>query len=188
VWEERYVAARALAASICPDRRIKSDPWLFHRLTRSFDARLLTLLCGPRELKANAPFALHLHVASILSPEFLRFDSALPSSLRGAVILYLTAADILADPGAYAFAAQFAHARLYRLMLRRASPALLSLLDIAAAGLDYVNVPLTPAIEADPNSLRLLVPDCAQVVLSDAETAAARAWAVREGFELIKSK
>ena len=187
-WQERYVAARALAASLCPDRRIKSDPWLFHRLTRSFDRRLLTLLCGPRELKPGTPFALHLHVASILSPEFLRFDSALPSSLRGAVILYLTAADILSDPGAYAFAAQFARGRGYRLLLRRASTALLSLLDVGAAGLDYVNVPLTQAIQADPGSLRILVPETARVVLSDADTPAARGWAQREGFDLVQGK
>jgi hypothetical protein len=185
-WEERYVAAHALAASLCPDRRIKSDPWLFQRLTRSFDQRLLTLLCGPRELKANTPFALHLHVASILSPEFLRFDSALPSSLRGAVILYLTAADILADPSAFAFAAQFAHARGYRLLLRRASTALLSLLDVAAACLDYVHVPLTQAIENAPDSLRILVPETSRVVLSGAHTDATRAWAQREGFGLVR--
>ena len=104
------------------------------------------------------------------------------------MILYLTAADILSDPGAYAFAAQFARGRGYRLLLRRASTALLSLLDVGAAGLDYVNVPLTQAIQADPGSLRILVPETARVVLSDADTPAARGWAQREGFDLVQGK
>jgi hypothetical protein len=182
-WEERYVAAKELAAGLCPDRRIKADAWLFDRLTRSFDQRLLTLLCGPRDLHAGQPFALHMHIASILSPGFLRFDAALPSSLRGAVILGLTAADILSDPGAYWFAAQFARSRGYRLLLRHATPALLSLLDVGAAALDYVQVKLSPEIEADPNSLRLMVPNTTHVVLSDADPERAR----RAGFDLLRA-
>jgi hypothetical protein len=182
-WEERYVAAKELAAGLCPDRRIKADPWLFHRLTRSFDQRLLALLCGPRDLRASQPFALHMHVASILSPGFLRFDAALPSSLRGAVILCLTASDILADPGAYWFAAQFARSRGYRLLLRRASPALLSLLDAGAAALDYVQVKLTPEIENDPDSLRLMLPNSTNVVLSEASAERTR----RAGFDLLRA-
>lgn len=182
-WEERYVAAKELAAGLCPDRRIKADTWLFHRLTRSFDQRLLTLLCGPRELRAGQPFALHMHVASILSPEFLRFDTALPASLRGEVILCLTAPDILADPGAYWFAAQFAHARGYRLLLRRATAALLCLLDAGAAGLDYVQVPCTADIEADPDNLRVMLPSSTRVVLSDATPERAR----RAGFDLLRA-
>jgi hypothetical protein len=182
-WEERYVAAKELAAGLCPDRRIKADAWLFHRLTRSFDQRLLTLLCDPRDVRASQPFALHMHVASILSPSFLRFDAALPSSLRGAVILGLTASDILSDPGAYWFAAQFARSRGYRLLLRRATPALLSLLDVGAATLDYVQVKLSPEIEGDPDSLRLMVPSTTSIVLSN--TTPERAG--RAGFDLLRA-
>jgi len=186
-WEERYVAARELATGLCPDRRIKADPWLFQRLTRSFDRRVLALLCGPRELRAGAPIALHVHVSSILAPEFLRFDTELPSSLRGLVTLYLAAADILSDPPAFAFAAQFARSRGYRLLLRHATPALLAMIDAGAAGFDYVQVPFSPAVEADPDSLRLLLPGTTRPVLSGANSPAAQAWARREGFELVRA-
>ncbi len=186
-WEERYVATRALAASLCPGRRIKGDRWLFRRLTRSFDRRMLALLTGPAELRAGTPFAVHLNVASILSPEFLRFDAALPGGLRGCVTLYLEAADILADPAAFTFARNYVRARGYRLLLCGASPALLALLDVGAAEIDYVQVGFDADLAADPDSLRVLVPRGTQVVVCDTPQGAAQPWAVAHGFPLVRS-
>ena len=90
---------------------------------------MLALLASPGELAGVRPFALDLNVASVLGPEFLRFDAALPPALRGRVTIELMPQDILADPASYVFARGFAKARGYRLMLRNASPALLRLLS-----------------------------------------------------------
>jgi hypothetical protein len=159
---------------------------LFRRLTRSFDRRMLALLTGPAELRAGTPFAVHLHVASILSPEFLRFDAALPGGLRGCVTLYLEAADLLADTAAFTFARNYVRARGYRLLLRGASPALLALLDVTAAEIDYVQVGFDADLAADPDSLRLLVPRGTQVVVCDTPQGGAVAWAAAHGFALVR--
>lgn len=187
-WDERYIAPLAVAASLCPGRNFKSSPWLFRRLTRSFDRRILALLTGPQELRGCVPFAIHLHVCSMLSPDFLKFDAALPGGLRGLVTLYVEAADILADPAAFAFARNFVHARGYRLLLRGASPALLALMDIGAAEIDFIQVPFCPEVETDPDSLRVMVPPSTQVVICENDVGAARPWATRHGINLLRSR
>ena len=80
----------------------------------------------------------------MLGAEFLRFDAALPPSLRGRVVLALAAADIVADASAFAFARGFTRARGYRVMLRGATPALLEVLSAPALGMDYFALPWEP--------------------------------------------
>ncbi|MEJ0045040.1 MAG: hypothetical protein WDN04_01970, partial [Rhodospirillales bacterium] len=187
-WEERYVAARDVAASLCPGYRIKADPWLFHRLTRSFDRRMLALNSFSQAWAPTGPFALHLNVASILSPEFLRFDAALPGTLRGGVTLNLLAADILADPASFTFARNFARTRGYRLLLRAACPALLAVLDLAAAELDYVQVAITPTLKAEPDRLRELLPRATMAVLTGLDPDSGPNWARTNGFSLVRGR
>jgi len=187
-WEMRFVAARDIAASLCPDRRIKGEPWLFRRLTRSFDRRMLSFLADPQDLRTAGPFALHMNVGTILSAEFLRFDAAIPAQLRGQVVLNLTAPDILADPASFTFARNFARSRGYRLLLRGATPALLSLFDIGAAEFDYIDVPLSPAVMADPDQLRLMLPPGLGVVLSGVDSGMDLEWARAKGFEMARGR
>jgi hypothetical protein len=136
-------------------------------------------------LRDSGPFALNLNLATILAPEFLRFDAALPTSLRGAVTLNLLAADILADPSTFTFARDFVRLRGYKLLLRQASAALLSLLDVGAAELDYVHVAYTPDLVANPDSLRGLLPEGTTPVLTGVLPSAV-AWARQHGYELVR--
>ena len=117
-WEKRFLSVAELTHALSPDHDAKGDPWLFRRLTRSLDRRMLALLAAPDELRDAGPFGLNLNIASILSPEFLRLDAALPAALRGRVVIDMLPADVIADPAAYLFAREFAHARGYRLLLR----------------------------------------------------------------------
>lgn len=182
-WEERYICCRALEAALCPEYCLTANPWLFRRLTRSFDRRMLSLLTGPRELRQAAPFGLHLCIASILSPEFLRFDTELPGRLRGEIRLYVHATDMLADPPAYALARNFARARGHRMVLADATPALLAMLDVAAAEFDYVQIALTADAEAAGAGLRLVIPPPCGIVVAQGARPGARAWALSHGFD-----
>jgi hypothetical protein len=186
-WEERYIAAHEIGENLCPDYRIKANRWLFNRLTRSFDRRMLAILSGPQELRDSGPFALNLNLATILAPEFLRFDDALPVALRGAVTLNLTAADILGDPPMFAFARNFVRSRGYKLLLRHASPELLSLFDVGAAELDFVHVALTPELTANPDGVRLLLPAGVTPVLTGVSSSTATQWAQAHGFDHVRS-
>jgi hypothetical protein len=117
-WERRRVCVRDLSAALAPGIDVRADAWLFRRLTRSLDRCMLALLSDPQELRAAGPFGLDLNVTSILGPEFVRFDAALPQRLRGEVVLGVLPADVLADAASFALARDFARARGYRMLLR----------------------------------------------------------------------
>jgi hypothetical protein len=178
-WEERTLCWPTLAALLCPGRNPMDGTWLARRLARFVDRRVLAAMTGPRELSGTRPFALDVSVASLLSPVFLAFDAALPAALRGHVVLCLEAADILADATAFCFARNFARAKAYRLLLRGALP---GLLNPDQAQLDYLEMPLTPSLQADPSQL----PDRARLVLGRIEDAPALAWARAQGCQLVK--
>ena len=136
---------------------------------------MLALLAAPRELDNAGPFGLALNVASILSPEFLRFDAALPGALRGQVVIELLLADVMADPAAFLFARDFAQGRGYLLLLRGVTAGLLEAFPLRRIGLDMLGLRFTPELAG----LDLDLADADHVVLSRADTGAALAWGGR---------
>ena len=182
-WEERYFAVDDLSASLCPEREIRNDPWLFRRLTRTLDLRMLAVLGSARGQFCRGPFALNMHVATLLSPEFLRFDEGLPLTARGRVTLMLKAADILADAATFAFARNFTHARHNRLALCSETPALFGFLNAAAAGFDHVIVPLGQALKEAPATLQSVSGSGVDVVLSALDRPSDVRWAIDHGFK-----
>ena len=183
-WEERYFALPEIAASLCPDCDLKAEPWLFRRLTRALDRRMLAMLSSPRELLGCGAFALNLTVETILSAGFMAFDEALPLALRNEVLLYVGSADVLADLEGFTFARRFAQARGYRLALADASLALLRFFDIGAMALDYVQVACSAELMRAPGLLRDSVPQATAIVLQGLDTTDALQWASRAGFKL----
>ncbi len=185
-WEKRYLSVSELTATLAPGRNALADPWLFRRLTRVLDRRMLALLSGPQELRGAGPFSLNLNVGSVLSPEFLRFDAAVPSALQGRVVLDLLPADVLADPAAFTFARGFARARGYRLQLRGVTAPLLPLLRLHRMELDFVQLRWSPAlIGIDP---ALLQAGTARWVLTHADEAAALQWGQDQGISLFQGR
>ena len=183
-WDARFLSIKELMAELAPDRNPYADPWLFRRLTRMLDRRMLALLAAPSELRDAGPFSLDLNVGGVLSPEFLRFDAALPSGLRGHTVLNLDPADILADIPAYRFARAFARSRGYRVLLRGLTPTLLPVLDLAALDLDFVELRWSPALGAiDPARLWA---GTARWVLARADDDQAVRWGLGVGIGLFK--
>jgi len=180
-WERRLFSVAALSAALLPGVATRADPWLFRRLTRTLDRRMLALLTASGELRDAGPFSLDLNVATVLAAEFLRFDAMLPAVLRGHVVLNLSAADLLADPAAFMFARDFAHAREYRLLLRGIDAALLPALPVAQTGLDLVELRWSPELAMAPPSV-----DPATVVLAGADTEAAIGWGRSRGIALFQ--
>jgi len=185
-WEKRYLSVAELFEALLPDRAPTADPWLFLRLTRALDRRMLALLATPAELRQAGPFSLDLNVASILSAEFLRFDAALPAALRGHVVLNLCVEDMLADPAAFLFARDFARARGYRLLLRGITAERLAMFPRHRSGLDLLQLRWSPALAAA--GVEALLPAADTVVLSGADTGEALAWGGAQGIKLYQGK
>jgi hypothetical protein len=183
-WEARTLSAAELADGLVPGHDLMAEPWLFRRLTRTLDRRMLALLSSPGELAEARPFAVELNVASVLGAEFLRFDANLPPALRGRVAIALPPADLVADARSYGFAAGFARARSYRMMLQDATPTLLHVLAPIVPELDAVLVPWSEALAADAASLlEACAPD--RVVLTGCPNRAAIEWGQDWGIALF---
>jgi hypothetical protein len=188
VWEERYFAVHALETSLTPDRGLKADPWLFRRLTRTLDRRMLAMLTMPKDLPRPGRMSVGLNVATILGADFLRFDDGLPVSLRGEVILNIRPADMLADPAAFLFARNFARARSYRFSLVGATLPMLQAIDLEEAGFDYIQVRPDPAFLGKPESLLGLIPKRTELVLTHLDRASDVRWAVMNGVTLGRGR
>ena len=183
-WEKRFLLAAEIAETLTPGCDITADAWLFRRLTRVLDRRMLALLAAPRELDGAGPFSLDLNVSSILGPGFLRFDAVLPARLRGHIVLNVSLSDIVADPSAYAFARTFARGRQYRLLLREVTAALLPLIALPSLELDYTELVWSLAL---PGQFPSGMPAAAWV-LAGADTPDALAWAAQHGIALGHGK
>lgn len=184
-WEHRTLSIPDLAGELMPECDVRKDPWLFRRLTRTLDRRVLALLAGTGELAGARPFALDLNAASLLSAEFLRFDAVLPSALRGKVMIALMAADIMADTAAFMFARGYARARGYRLMLRGATPALLHILEPEALEVDHVQLRWSEALaEVLPETMGAALPG--RMVLFDTTDPVALDWGAKAGIRLFQ--
>lgn len=182
-WEKRTLSVGELAAGLMPRHDIQADPWLFRRLTRTFDRRMLSLLAHSGELAGAGPFSLDLNIASLLSPEFLRFDTALPGGLRNRVVIELMPADIMADAAAFVFARGFARVRGYRMLLRGVTPALAAVMALPALELDYLQCDWSSELAAGP-----LPSGCAAecTMLAGVGDPAAIAWGARNGISLFQ--
>ena len=183
-WERRFLSDSELFETILPDRAPRADRWLFRRLTRTLDRRMLALLGAASELRGVPPLSLDLNVGSLVGPEFLRFDANLPAVLRGQVIINLYAEDILADLAGFCFARDFTATRGYRLLLQDVGPAELALLPPERLGLDLVQVRYRPELSgvALPAGI-----DPAQVVLGNTDTAGL-AWGRARGIALYQGR
>lgn len=180
-WEHRYLSIPELIETVAPGRNPQAEPWLFRRLTRILDRRMLSLLCDPDELRGAGPFGLALNVASLLSPEFLRFDAGLPPGLRDRVVLQLSPADVMSDPAAFAFARNFARARQYLVALGEVAPTLLPLLNLRALETDFVQLQWSPSLRDT------VLPDTAPArwILAGANDEATVEWGRAAGIGLF---
>lgn len=182
-WETRHFSLTEIAETLMPDRDLKADPWLFRRLTRTLDQRMMALLTAPRELDDAGPFAVALNIASVLSPAFLRLDAALPTRLRDQVAIALRPEDLLSDPPAFLFARDFIQARGYRIVLSGITTSIAGAFPPDATGIDHVELAWHPTLATTtPAALGL---PAANTVLAEVDTTAALDWARAQSIPFV---
>ncbi len=100
-----------------PNTDMTANPWLFQRLTQTLDKRVLAQMSrrDDRSLLQEG-FSINLNVATIMSEDFLAFDSDLSPSNYEAV-LELRIEDIFSDPSSFAFARDFLNERGYHICI-----------------------------------------------------------------------
>ncbi len=177
-WEHRHIDVAELAETMVPGRDIQADPWLFRRLCGVLDRRVLALLAAAGELREAGPFSLDLNVSTLLGPEFLRFDNALPARLRGQVVIAIRPPGLLADPEGFCFARDFLRSRGYRVALGGLSMAQTGVFDRQNLGLDLVFLRFSPP----KPGFSAPIGDAERVILCQVDTPEARAWGKMRGI------
>lgn len=117
VFTEVFVSIGDLRETLMPNTDMTANPWLFQRLTQTLDKRVLAQMSrrDDRSLLQEG-FSINLNVATIMSEDFLAFDSDLSPSNYEAV-LELRIEDIFSDPSNFAFARDFLNERGYNICI-----------------------------------------------------------------------
>lgn len=117
VFTEVFVSIGDLRETLMPNTDMTANPWLFQRLTQTLDKRVLAQMSrrDDRSLLQEG-FSINLNVATIMSEDFLAFDSDLSPSNYEAV-LELRIEDIFSDPSNFAFARDFLNERGYHICI-----------------------------------------------------------------------
>ena len=150
VFHEVYVSIADLQQAVMPDIDLAADPWLFQYLTLSLDKRMLAHLS--REWTQERNFSINLNIATLLSPEFLKFDQMISSMARGRLLIELQKVDIFADMGAFLFAREYVRDRGYRICLDGMTHLTLPFIDREKLGLDMIKLFWSPELAMAENA------------------------------------
>ena len=193
LFAEVYVAMRELADALVPGVDLTADTWLFQRLAESLDRRLLSCLARQELGLAHGPVSVNLRLATLLSPEFLKFDHEYRRQTAAPVIIELQLIDIFAELGAYLFIREFARDRGYLMCIDGLHYLHLPLIDRKRLGADLVKVIWSPDLldglnEARRDELKAAIKRAGvdRVTLCRCDNADAVRWGQSVGIRLFQ--
>ena len=193
LFSEVYIAIGDLAKTLLPGVNLAADTWLFQRLAESLDRRLLSCLAS-REIGApDGAISLNLRLATLMSPEFLKFDHEFRRKVTTPIIVELQLIDIFAELGAYLFIREFVRDRGYLICIDGLHHLHLPLIDRKRLGAEMVKVIWSPdlldvANEQRCEELRLAIKRAGsdRVILCRCDTAEAVRWGQSFGIRLFQ--
>jgi EAL domain-containing protein (putative c-di-GMP-specific phosphodiesterase class I) len=146
VFTEVFVSIGDLRETLMPNTDMTANPWLFQRLTQTLDKRVLAQMSrrDDRTLMREG-FSINLNVGTIMSEEFLAFDSDINPSTQEAV-LELRLEDIFSDPNGFAFARDFLTERGYHICIDGLTLDTFPYADPARLGVTYGKLNWSSAI------------------------------------------
>lgn len=193
LFSEMYVAIRELADTLVPGIDLTADTWLFQRLAESLDRRLLTCLAEHQLGAPDGAISVNLRLATLLSPEFLKFDHEFRRQTKQPVIIELQLIDIFAELGAYLFIREFVRDRRYLVCIDGLHYLHLPLIDRRRLGADLVKVIWSPDLldgldEARRDELRAAIRRAGvdRVILCRCDTPDAIRWGQSFGIRLFQ--
>ncbi|MCC7166191.1 MAG: hypothetical protein IT565_01340 [Rhodospirillales bacterium] len=148
VSTELFVSIADLRETLIPDVNLASSPWLFQHMTETLDRRVLYLLSKHDDKTLTSDFSINLNVATLLSPEFMKFDDNVRSASRGTIVIELQRTDIFYDLNAYMFARDFVHERGYRICIDSLSHQALRYVNRQRLGADLLKLIWSPDMQA----------------------------------------
>ena len=154
VFTELFISIQDMQRALAPNVNIASSRWLFQHLTEFLDRRMLALLRNYEDTSISTHFSLNLNVATLLTQDFLGFDSGLKAGARGTVVIEMSMVDVFADLGSFVFARDFVRERGYRLCLDGLTHMVLPYIDRDRLGIDLIKLQWSPEMAEDPGGKR----------------------------------
>jgi hypothetical protein len=193
LFAELYIAIRELAETILPGVDLTADTWLFQRLAESLDRRLLSCLVSQQLGLGQGAISVNLRLATLLSPEFLKFDHEYRRQTPAPVIIELQLIDIFAELGAYLFIREFVRDRGYLMCIDGLHYLHLPLIDRKRLGADLVKVIWSPDLldgldDARRQELKAAIKRAGvdRVILCRCDSADAIGWGQSVGIRLFQ--
>jgi len=143
LFDELYVSIDYLRNSLAPGIDLSSNRWLFHYMTYTLDKRVMYSLMRDGTGR-DMPFSINLNVATVLSPEFSRFEMTIAPRLRGRLVIEMNKIDVFSDMGAFLFARDYLHERGFRICLDGLTHHTLPYYDRSRLGFDLIKIFWTP--------------------------------------------
>ena len=140
LFNEVYFSIDDLGELLMPSHDLRANRRLFPELCCHLDRRMMPLLAHRDDPLLNRAFSLNLYLDTLLSPDFLEFDSALNGASRRTIIVELQIVDVMADFVAFLFAREFLRDRGYRLCLDGLTLLSLPSVDPEALGVDLLKI------------------------------------------------
>ncbi|MBL4612230.1 MAG: EAL domain-containing protein [Emcibacter sp.] len=96
IFVEHYISVAEIKKKLLPNYNLAADKWLFQRLTRTFDNKLLLAL-PQRNLIRNQVISININVETVLSREFDKFIIKFKALNDQPLILEMALFDVISD-------------------------------------------------------------------------------------------
>lgn len=158
---------QGLVDVLLPGRALAPEPALRARLWRIVGRRLLAQLAARQEIASGGTIAVPCDCAALLSPEFGRFDTALPARLRGRIVLAIPLAQAVASVTGFTMAARIAAAADVPVCLSGVRPEHLPGLAPLAQGATWLRLDAAESVPAEVLRGRIPVPLLPRLIAAD---------------------
>ncbi len=148
LFEEIFVSIDDLQRVVTQGVDLAANVWLFRYLTQTLDRRIIRMLTRDG-IASSRPFSLNLNVATVLTPEFAKFEAIITPQLRGRLVIEMNKLDVFSDMGAFLFARDYLHDHGFRLCLDGLTHHTLRYYDRGNLGFDLVKLFWAPGAVED---------------------------------------
>lgn len=149
LFREFYYSIPDLGDAVLPRGNLMANSQLFRQTTRVLDKVMLSSLMrnmGGESRDSDRGISINLNLSTVLSDDFLKFDSGMNEPDRQATIIEIQCADMVSDARAYARARVLLRERGYRLCVDGVTTRALESIDHAAPGVDFIKIHWDPGL------------------------------------------
>ena len=139
VFSELFISVEEVSKKILPGYNMHADKWLFQRLTRSFDNKLMDILANgfgdPSTVRS-----ININVDTVMSKEFDRFVAAYKNITSQPLILEMKLFDVLSDVNSYYDAQKKLSGHGYKISIDAMDLQSIGILDRRLLNVDFLKV------------------------------------------------